>query len=27
VRLRLDPQDARRVRELTGLKVIARLEP
>ncbi len=27
VRLRLDPEDAQRVRELTGLKVIARLEP
>ncbi len=27
VRLRLDPDDARRVRDLTGLKVIARLEP
>ncbi len=27
VRLRLDPGDARRVRDLTGLKVIARLEP
>jgi HlyD family secretion protein len=26
VRLRLDPNDARRVRSLTGLKVIARLE-
>jgi HlyD family secretion protein len=27
VRVRLDPEDARRVRDLTGLKVIARLEP
>lgn len=27
VRLRLDPRDARRVRDLTGLKVIARLQP
>ncbi len=27
VRLRLDPEDAQRVRDLTGLKVIARLEP
>jgi HlyD family secretion protein len=27
VRLRLDPEDAQRVRDLTGLKVIARLSP
>jgi HlyD family secretion protein len=27
VRLRLDPDDAQRVRDLTGLKVIARLSP
>ena len=27
VRLRLDPEDAQRVRDLTGLKVIARLTP
>jgi HlyD family secretion protein len=27
VRVRLDPEDARRVRDLTGLKVIARLQP
>ncbi len=27
IRLRLDPEDAVRVRDLTGLKVIARLEP
>jgi HlyD family secretion protein len=27
VRVRLDPEDARRVQDLTGLKVIAKLEP
>jgi HlyD family secretion protein len=27
VRVRLEPDDAARVRELTGLKVIARLQP
>jgi len=27
VRVRLDPEDSRRVQELTGLKVIAKLEP
>jgi hypothetical protein len=25
--VRLDPEDARRVQDLTGLKVIAKLEP
>jgi HlyD family secretion protein len=27
VRVRLDPEDARRVQDLTGLKVIAKLGP